>query len=129
MRAVVQRVSSASVSVDGETLAAIGPGLLVLLGVRVGDGEEQADRLVRKLRALRVFEDADGRMNLSVERGRRRAAVRLELHRLRRRAQGKPAELHRSSASGGGRAACMNGSGRARLRRAAGSARTWPSSS
>ena len=67
MRAVVQRVSSASVSVDGETLAAIGPGLLVLLGVRVGDGEEEAGRLVRKLRALRVFEDADGRMNLSLE--------------------------------------------------------------
>ncbi len=67
MRAVVQRVSSASVSVDGETLAAIGPGLLVLLGVRVGDGEEEADRLVRKLRALRVFEDAGGRMNLSLE--------------------------------------------------------------
>ncbi len=49
MRAVVQRVSSASVSVDGETVAAIGRGLLVLLGVRVGDGEAEADRLVRKL--------------------------------------------------------------------------------
>jgi D-tyrosyl-tRNA(Tyr) deacylase len=67
VRAVVQRVSSASVSVDGETVAAIGRGLLVLLGVRVGDGEEEADRLVRKLLALRVFEDADGRMNLSLE--------------------------------------------------------------
>lgn len=67
MRAVVQRVSSASVSVDGETVAGIGRGLLVLLGVRVGDGDAEADRLVRKLRALRVFEDADGRMNLSLE--------------------------------------------------------------
>lgn len=66
MRAVVQRVSSASVAIDGEEVASIGHGLLVLLGVRRGDGEEQADRLARKLLALRVFEDADGRMNLSV---------------------------------------------------------------
>ena len=66
MRAVVQRVGSASVSVDGETIAAIGRGLLVLLGVKNGDTEEDADKLARKLVALRIFEDADGRMNLSV---------------------------------------------------------------
>jgi D-aminoacyl-tRNA deacylase len=66
MRAVVQRVSSAKVTVGGETIAAIGPGLLVLLGVRAGDTDDDADRLARKLRALRVFEDADGRMNLSL---------------------------------------------------------------
>ena len=63
MRALVQRVSSASVSVEGEQLAAIGPGLLVLLGVTHADGPAQADRLADKLRALRVFPDADGRMN------------------------------------------------------------------
>lgn len=66
MRALVQRVSSASVTVDDERVAAIGPGLLVLLGVRRGDGDAEADRLVRKLLALRVFEDGSGRMNLSV---------------------------------------------------------------
>jgi D-tyrosyl-tRNA(Tyr) deacylase len=66
VRAVVQRVSSASVSVDGAVVASIGPGLLVLLGVRAGDGEEEADRVARKIRALRVFEDGDGRMNVSV---------------------------------------------------------------
>ena len=66
MRAVVQRVSSASVSVDGERIASIGRGLLVLLGVREGDGPQQAERIAAKLEALRVFEDADGRMNLSV---------------------------------------------------------------
>ena len=66
MRALVQRVTEAAVEVDGERVAAIGPGLLVLLGIRDGDGEEQADRLARKLLALRVFEDAEGRMNLSV---------------------------------------------------------------
>ena len=63
MRALVQRVSSASVTVEGEQLAAIGPGLLVLLGVTHADGAAQADRLADKLRALRVFPDADGRMN------------------------------------------------------------------
>lgn len=66
VRAVVQRVSSAAVTVGGERVAAIGTGLLVLLGVEEADGEEQADRLARKLEALRVFEDGDGRMNLSV---------------------------------------------------------------
>jgi D-tyrosyl-tRNA(Tyr) deacylase len=66
VRALVQRVSSASVSVDGESIAAIGPGLLVLLGVRRGDGFAEADRLARKLLALRIFEDEDGRMNRSV---------------------------------------------------------------
>ena len=63
MRALVQRVTSASVRAGGQTVAAIGPGLLVLLGVAHGDGEAQADRLADKVRALRVFADADGRMN------------------------------------------------------------------
>jgi D-aminoacyl-tRNA deacylase len=66
VRALVQRVSSASVAIDGETVATIGPGLLVLLGVRRGDDRAAAERIVRKLLALRVFEDGDGRMNLSV---------------------------------------------------------------
>jgi D-tyrosyl-tRNA(Tyr) deacylase len=63
MRALVQRVSRASVAVDGEPVAAIGAGLLVLLGVAVGDGERDADWLADKLRALRIFPDAEGRMN------------------------------------------------------------------
>jgi D-tyrosyl-tRNA(Tyr) deacylase len=63
MRALVQRVTRAAVAVDGAEVASIGPGLLVLLGVRDGDGEEQADRLADKVRALRVFADAEGRMN------------------------------------------------------------------
>jgi D-tyrosyl-tRNA(Tyr) deacylase len=66
VRAVVQRVKEASVSVDGERVAAIGPGLLVLLGVKKGDTHEQADRLAAKLLALRIFQDAEGKMNLSV---------------------------------------------------------------
>ena len=66
MRALVQRVSEASVTVDGEEVARIGRGLLVLLGIRRGDGEASADRIASKLLALRVFEDEDGKMNLSV---------------------------------------------------------------
>jgi D-tyrosyl-tRNA(Tyr) deacylase len=67
VRALVQRVAEASVSVDGEEVSRIGAGLLVLLGVRRGDGAEHADRIARKVRSLRIFEDAEGRMNLSVE--------------------------------------------------------------
>ncbi len=63
MRALVQRVARAAVRVEGREVAAIGPGLLVLLGVTHDDTEDRADRLADKLRALRVFPDAEGRMN------------------------------------------------------------------
>ncbi len=66
MRALVQRVGEAAVSVNGAEVARIGPGLLVLLGIRRGDTGAQADRLARKLLALRIFEDDEGRMNRSV---------------------------------------------------------------
>jgi D-tyrosyl-tRNA(Tyr) deacylase len=67
VRALVQRVSEAAVWAEGEEVARIGRGLLVLLGVKVGDGPGQAERLAGKLRRLRIFEDPDGRMNLSVD--------------------------------------------------------------
>ena len=63
MRALVQRVSGASVSVDGQTISEIGVGMLVLLGVGRDDTEEAADWLADKVRALRIFADAQGRMN------------------------------------------------------------------
>lgn len=63
MRALVQRVSRASVDVDGRRVSEIGPGLLVLLGVTHGDTADDARRLAAKVLALRVFPDADGRMN------------------------------------------------------------------
>jgi D-tyrosyl-tRNA(Tyr) deacylase len=63
MRALVQRVSAAAVSVDGREIAAIGPGLLVLLGVAHDDDRASAERLAEKVLALRVFDDRDGRMN------------------------------------------------------------------
>jgi D-tyrosyl-tRNA(Tyr) deacylase len=63
MRALVQRVSQASVDVDGERVAEIGPGLLVLLGVTHDDTAKDADRLADKVRVLRIFPDGEGRMN------------------------------------------------------------------
>ncbi|HEX8101205.1 MAG TPA: D-aminoacyl-tRNA deacylase [Solirubrobacteraceae bacterium] len=63
MRALVQRVARASVRVDGATVASIGPGLLVLAGVTHTDEAATAERLAAKIRALRIFPDADGRMN------------------------------------------------------------------
>ncbi|GIU74430.1 MAG: D-aminoacyl-tRNA deacylase [Bryobacteraceae bacterium] len=66
MRAVIQRVSSASVTVDGRVTGAIGPGLLVLLGVGRTDTEQDAETLAEKIIALRVFQDEAGKMNLSL---------------------------------------------------------------
>jgi D-tyrosyl-tRNA(Tyr) deacylase len=71
MRAVVQRVSRAAVRVDGATVGQIGPGLLVLLAITHDDDAAIADRLADKVAALRIFEDAEGKMNeaLGAERG------------------------------------------------------------
>jgi D-tyrosyl-tRNA(Tyr) deacylase len=66
MRAVIQRVSSASVNVDQSVTGQIDQGLLVLLGVGQGDGQTDLDYIFRKTVGLRVFEDADGKMNLSL---------------------------------------------------------------
>lgn len=66
MRAVVQRVSRCRVTVAGETTGEIGRGLLVLLGVGKNDAESTADYLVEKILGLRIFEDTEGKMNLSV---------------------------------------------------------------
>ncbi len=63
MRALVQRVSRASVSVDGDLVSEIGPGLLVLLGVSRDDSERDVDWLAEKVSSLRIFPDAEGRMN------------------------------------------------------------------
>ena len=67
MRAVVTRVSSASVAIGGETVGEIGRGFLVLLGVGPGDTGAVCDRLAEKICNLRLFEDENGRMNLSLE--------------------------------------------------------------
>lgn len=66
MRTVIQRVSRAQVRVDGQTTGEIGPGLLILLGVAQGDTSREADYLLDKIINLRIFEDAGGKMNLSL---------------------------------------------------------------
>ncbi len=67
MKAVVQRVKKTSLKVNGELISEIPFGLTVFLGIKVGDGKEQADYLMRKIANLRVFEDENGKMNLSVK--------------------------------------------------------------
>ena len=67
MRAVVQRVDFAKVSVDDQEISSIGRGILFLLGVEKGDGREDADYLLDKVANLRIFEDAEGKMNLSLQ--------------------------------------------------------------
>ncbi len=66
MRVVIQRVKSGRVSVDGRTLAEIGKGVVVLLGIAPGDGEDTARYLAEKIATLRIFEDEAGKMNLSL---------------------------------------------------------------
>lgn len=66
MRALLQRVRRASVEVDGEVVGSTGPGFLILLGVRGGDGEDEAQWLADKIVGLRAFRDGDGKMNLSL---------------------------------------------------------------
>lgn len=67
MRAVIQRVTRASVTVDGEIVGEIGNGLVVLLGIARDDTRDDADYLVAKIAALRIFDDAEGRMNVSLK--------------------------------------------------------------
>lgn len=67
MKAVVQRVREASVTVDGRLVSQIGRGFLVLLGVGRGDGEAEAEWIARKIAGMRIFEDGEGRMNMSLD--------------------------------------------------------------
>lgn len=67
MRAVIQRVKHSSVTVDGKIIGEIGQGLMVLLGVTHTDGEKEMNWLVSKIKDLRIFEDAEGKMNLGLE--------------------------------------------------------------
>ena len=67
MKAWLQRVSKASVAIDGETVASIGDGYLILLGVKDGDTETNADEIAAKIPVIRLFSDENGKMNLSLK--------------------------------------------------------------
>ena len=67
MRLILQRVSSASVAVEGETVSRIGAGMVILVGVERGDGPSQVAKAAEKLRHLRIFEDTEGRMNRDIK--------------------------------------------------------------
>ena len=95
MRAVVQRVTSARVLIDGESVGAIGSGLAVLLGIAADDTPDQAKWLAEKIVGLRIFADADGKMNRDLDRHRRLDADRQPVHALRRLPKGETAQLHR----------------------------------
>ena len=103
MKALVQRVSQAAVDVEGERVAQIGPGMLVLLGVRRGDRPSEADRLADKVRALRIFDDAEGRMNEPL--GEREVLCVSQFTLYGDDPQGQPPQLRRSGAGRRGRAA------------------------
>jgi D-aminoacyl-tRNA deacylase len=75
VRALLQRAARASVRVDGTEIAAIGPGLLVLLGVAAGDADADADRLAERVAHYRIFEDDAGKMNRSLREGTAEALV------------------------------------------------------
>jgi len=66
MRVVIQRVTHADVKIEGQTVAAIGDGLLLFVGIGRGDGEKDADRLAAKIAGLRIFGDENGKMNRSI---------------------------------------------------------------
>ena len=65
MKAVIQRVSRASVTIDGEIVGSVNQGFMILLGVEQGDTKAEADKLIKKIPVLRIFEDENGKMNLS----------------------------------------------------------------
>ncbi len=100
MRAVLQRVTHARVVVDQEVVGQIGRGLLVLLGVAQTDTAEDARWLAEKVVGLRIFNDADGKMNLALHDVGRRGAGGQSVHAVRRLPQGPAAKFRGSGAAG-----------------------------
>ena len=101
MRAVIQRVSRAAVRVDGDTVGEIGRGLLVPVGISSTDTPDAAAYLAEKVATLRIFADAAGKMNLSVDEAGGAVLAVSAVHPVRRRAQGPPPQLRCRRAAGG----------------------------
>ena len=105
MRAVLTRVNSASVAIDGEVVGKIGKGFLILLGVGPDDTEKECRYLAEKALGLRIFTDENDKMNLGAGRGGRRGAGGQPVHPLRQLPQGPPPQLYRRRGPGTGGAA------------------------
>ena len=99
MRAVIQRVSRASVDVDNETIGSIERGFLVLLGVADEDTEEDMAYLVKKITQMRIFEDEAGKMNLSLKDVDGEAPDYFPIHTVCQHEERQPSELYRSRCS------------------------------
>lgn len=95
MRAVAQRVKSASVSCGGHLISSIGRGLLILLGIDEGDGNADLSYICDKIIGLRVFDDQSGNMNLSGGGHRRRGFDRISVYPVRRLQEGPPPQLYK----------------------------------
>ena len=104
MKAVLQRVTEASVRVDGEVIGSIGKGFFILLGVSDEDDEAVADKMADKICKLRIFEDENGKTNLSLKDVGGGAGGE-PVHPVCRLPEGKPSQLHRSGSAGRGRPA------------------------
>ena len=98
MRAVIQRVSEASVRIDQEVRGAIDHGLVILLGVEAEDGMEDVEWLANKIAGLRIFSDAEGKMNRSLVDVEGRGLDHQPIHPPRRHQKRHPAQLHQSGA-------------------------------
>ena len=105
MKAVLQRVTEASVRVDGEVIGSIGKGFFILLGVSDEDDEAVADKMADKICKLRIFEDENGKTNLSLKDVGGGGAGGEPVHPVCRLPEGKPSQLHRSGSAGRGRPA------------------------
>lgn len=99
MKFVIQRVRSASVTVEGRIAGSIQKGLLVLIGVGQEDTEAAADKYLKKLLGLRIFEDENGKTNLSLADVGGRTSAGLPVYPLRQLPQGQPSQLYRSRKS------------------------------
>ena len=118
MRVLIQRVRESAVTVDGETVGAIGPGLTVFVGVGPDDGEAEAAMLARKTAELRIFEDAEGKTNLAITEAGGAVLVISQFTLYGGLPQGPPTELYSRRVARAGRTA------RRPLCRSA--ARAWP---
>ncbi len=126
MKAVLQRVTSARVTVDEREVGAIGPGILALVGVEQGDGPADIDYIARKIRDLRIFEDPEGRMNLSLGDIAGAVLVVSQFTLLADCRKGRRPSFLDAAAAGGGQGALRGGRGAAAARRAAGRNRRVP---